>query len=87
MVFVDDAVQGDLPEVCVIDGVATSDHLRLSQEVGARAGLGVAWLLLLAGPLGWVGLLVLSIARSGRGEVLIIRAGAGQLGTERQRQG
>ena len=73
LVFVDDAVQGDLPEVCVIDGVATSDGLRLSQEVGARAGLGVAWLLLLAGPLGWLGLLVLSVARSGRGEVLIIQ--------------
>lgn len=64
-VFVDDAVLGRLPPICVKDGVATTDRLTLVQDVTGRAGLGVAWLLLLAGPLGWIGLFVLSAARGG----------------------
>jgi len=50
-VFVDDAVRGALPKVCVRDGTPTADALRRREDVGDRAGLGVAWLLLLAGPL------------------------------------
>ena len=45
MVFVDDAVRAELPHVCVKDGVPTRDALSINQEVGNRAGLGVAWLL------------------------------------------
>jgi len=43
-VFVDDAVLGHLPAVCVKDGVRTDDRLTLTQEVagGSGAGLGVA---------------------------------------------
>lgn len=62
-VFVDDAVLGNLPPVCVIDGVPTEDSLTFTQQVGNRTGLGVAWLLVLAGPLGWLGLIVISAFR------------------------
>jgi hypothetical protein len=64
-VFVDDAVLGRLPPVCVKDGVVTDDRLTFSQDVSGGSGLGVAWLLLLAGPLGWVGLIVVSAFRGG----------------------
>ncbi len=73
MVFVDDAVRGTLPAVCIKDGMPTGDRLTLRQELGDRAGLGVAWLLLLAGPLGWLGLLMISVSRSGRREVLAVQ--------------
>ena len=64
-VFVDDAVLGHLPPICVKDGVPTTDRLTFSQDVGGPTGLGVAWLLVLAGPLGWIGLFVLSAVRGG----------------------
>ena len=62
-VFVDDAVLGNLPSVCVIEGVTTADKLTFRQPVGGRTGLGVAWLLVLAGPLGWLGLVVIASFR------------------------
>ena len=62
-VFVNDAVLGRLPPVCVKDGVWTDDRLIFTQDVGGRAGLGVAWLLILAGPLGWIGLFVIAAIR------------------------
>ena len=62
-VFVDDAVLGRLPPVCVEDGLQTDDRLILTQDVGGRTGLGVAWLLILAGPLGWIGLFVIAATR------------------------
>jgi hypothetical protein len=57
-VFVDDAVLGHLPPICMKDGVPTDDHVVLRTQVGGRNGLEIAWLLLLAGPLGWLGLLL-----------------------------
>ena len=69
-VFVDDAVRGRLPAVCAKEGVPTRDQLRVREPVGNRAGLGIAWLLILAGPLGWLGLLVISVSRGGRVEQL-----------------
>lgn len=62
-VFVDDAVLGRLPAVCVKEGVETVDSLTVRYRVGGTSGLGIAWLLLLAGPLGWIGLLVVAAAR------------------------
>jgi hypothetical protein len=62
-VFVDDAVLGRLPPVCVKNGTWTSDRLTFTQDVGGRTGLGVAWLLLLAGPLGWIGLFIIGATR------------------------
>ena len=69
-VFVDDAVLGRLPPVCVEDGIATNDTLSFTQDVSGSAGMGVAWLLVLAGPLGWIGLLVIGAMR--RGEMLTV---------------
>ena len=62
-VFVDDAVLGRLPRVCVKDGIWTNDRLTFTQDVGGRTGLGVAWLLVLAGPLGWIGLCIIAATR------------------------
>ena len=62
-VFVDDAVLGRLPPVCVKDGTWTNDRLTYTQDVGGRTGLGVAWLLVLAGPLGWIGLFIIAATR------------------------
>jgi outer membrane lipoprotein SlyB len=67
---VDDAVLGRLPRVCVEDGGGTNDTLSFTQDVGGSAGMGVAWLLVLAGPLGWLGLFVVSAMR--RGEMLTV---------------
>lgn len=63
-VFVDDAVQGHLPNVCAKDGVATTSRLRSTTTVGSSTRSGVLWLLLFVGPLGWLVLLVLLAARS-----------------------
>lgn len=73
MVFVDDAVRGTLPDVCAKDGVPTADRIVVREELGDRAGLGVAWLLLLLGPIGWLGLLLIAFSRGARGEVLTVR--------------
>ncbi len=71
-VFVDDAVLGRLPRVCVKDGVRTTDRLTFSQDVSGPTGLGVSWLLVLAGPLGWLGLFVISAMRNGGGGRLTV---------------
>jgi uncharacterized membrane protein (DUF485 family) len=62
-VFVDDAVLGNLPPICVKSGVPTEDTLTLRTRVATPGRLGVAWLLLLAGPLGWLGLAILAATR------------------------
>jgi hypothetical protein len=69
-VFVDDAVRGTLPDVCARDGVPTTDRLTSSTAIGDGARLGVAWLLLFAGPIGWIALLFLSSSRNGGAEIL-----------------
>ena len=71
-VFVDDAVLGRLPGTCVKEGVATTDRLLLRTPVGDGARLGALWLLLFAGPLGWIAFFVLSSSRSARAEVLSV---------------
>lgn len=63
-VFVDDAVWGNLPNICVKDGVWTSDRLTLRHRLSNEFP-GVAWILLLLGPLGWIGLLIYAASRSG----------------------
>jgi hypothetical protein len=84
-VFVDDAVLGALPPLCAKDGVATPDSLQVSNEVGGGTGLGVAWLLLLAGPLGWLGLFVISATRASRGEAFTVRIPLSEPAYERMR--
>ena len=62
-VFVDDAVLGRLPPICVKSGTSTDDRLTITQDVGGRTGLGVAWLLVLFGPLGWIGLFIVAASK------------------------
>jgi hypothetical protein len=71
MVFVDDAVLGRLPPVCAKTGIATVDRLIVTVPVGRSEGLGIAWLLILAGPIGWLGVLIDASAR--RQELLTVR--------------
>lgn len=54
----DDAVLGRLPAVCIKDGTPAASRLRIIEQVGRPEGLGVLWLLLLLGPIGWVVLAV-----------------------------
>ncbi len=70
-VFVDDAVLGHLPAVCVKTGVGTDDTMTLTTGVGGHEGLGLAWVLLLFGPLGWIGLIVYAATR--REETITVR--------------
>ena len=64
-VFVDDAVLGLLPRVCSKRGTPTGSRLRTVEEVGRSNRLGVLWLLVLAGPLGWIALLFLASRDAG----------------------
>ncbi len=70
-VFVDDAVLGRLPPICIKDGIPTTDTLVVSTPVTDGTGLGVAWLLILAGPLGWLGLLVIGAMRRPAGTLTV----------------
>lgn len=72
VVFVDDAVLGNLPDVCIVDGVATMDRLTCRHQVGGGTRLGVAWLLVLAGPLGWLGLAVIALLQGSAAEYLTV---------------
>ena len=56
-VFVDDAVRGRFPPVCAATGAPASRLVRVDSQVGGPSPL--VWLLLLAGPPGWVLLVVL----------------------------
>ena len=60
-VFVDDAVQGNLPPVCARTGVAASARLTIHQDL--TDGLGAAWVLLFFGPLGWLVLALVALSR------------------------
>jgi hypothetical protein len=64
-VFIDDVVTGRLPSVCVKEGVPTEDRLTVRDATGG-SGLGFAWLLVVLGPVGWVGLFIIAaISRKG----------------------
>jgi hypothetical protein len=69
-VFVDDAVLGRLPPVCVKTGQTTGDRLVLTAPVGST-GLGAAWLLLFLGPFGWLALFIYALVH--RSETLTVR--------------
>ncbi len=64
-VFVDDAVRGTLPDVCAKDGVTARGRFRVTREVGRSNRVGIAWLLVLVGPLGWLALLYMLTRDSG----------------------
>jgi len=70
-VFVDDAVRGQLPPICVKTGERTDLIIRVQQPVGGGLN-GAAWLLVFLGPPGWVALFVVMLLSSGR-EHLTVR--------------
>jgi len=72
VVFVDDAVQGRFPDICVKDGVPARGRLRVIKDVNGSNRIGILWLLLLLGPLGWIALLLVLGTRSG-GEQLVLK--------------
>lgn len=83
-VFVDDAIRGGLPLVCAKTGEPADLVIRMRQPVGG--GLPpVAWLLLLLGPLGVVGLFVLALAWPGA-EYLTVRVPETEASFQRERQ-
>jgi hypothetical protein len=69
-VFVDDAILGRLPDVCVRTGGPADMIVRSTRPVG-RGGFGAIWLLVLFGPPGWVALLVLSALLPGQEQVTV----------------
>jgi len=54
-VFVDDAVRGTLPSVCVKTGERADGKYVIEQSWG---GVGAGWLLVFLGPIGWIVLAV-----------------------------
>ncbi len=68
-VFVDDAVRGDLPPVCVETGAPATTIV--STDVWVGRGLGLLWLLVLAGPLGWLVLLFLAVGHAGQEKLIV----------------
>lgn len=69
-VFVDDAVQGHLPMVCVRTGEPADGLHRVHQTIGG--GSAWAFLLVFLGPVGWL-LLLASVAFGGRSRQLLVR--------------
>ncbi|MCU1483447.1 MAG: hypothetical protein JWN67_193 [Actinomycetia bacterium] len=55
VVFVDDAIRGDLPPLCVKTGAPATRKIRFHGEVGGRSALW--YLLVFFGPVGWIVLL------------------------------
>jgi len=64
-VFVDDAVTGRLPDVCAKTGVQAHGRLRIVEEIGRSSRLGILWLFVFLGPLGWIVLAFLAIGSRG----------------------
>ena len=80
-VFVDDAIRGDLPLVCAKTGEPADLVIRMRQPVGGMPT--VAWLLLLAGPVGFLGLLLLALVWPG--EHLTVRIPETEASFQRER--
>jgi hypothetical protein len=71
-VFSEDAVAGCLPGICVRTGVPTDDRLSVRAPVHAGGNrLGMAWLLILFGPVGWLVLVVLALTRRPAGGLVV----------------
>ena len=64
-VFVDDAVTGRLPDVCAKTGVPAHGRLRIVEEIGRSSRLGILWLFVFLGPLGWIVLAFLAVGARG----------------------
>jgi hypothetical protein len=82
-VFVDDAILGRLPDVCVRTGEPADMAVRTTRPVGG--GLGPLWLLGLFGPPGWVALVVLAFLLPGQ-EQLTVQLPYTRAAWERERE-
>ncbi len=69
-VFVDDAVQGHLPMVCVRTGDPADGLHRMLTVIGGSSGW--LWLLIFLGPFGWI-FLIAALAFRGRSRELLVR--------------
>jgi hypothetical protein len=69
-VFVDDAVKGDFPPLCVRTGHPAASIATIRVPVGRPSG--ALWLLVLLGPVGWLLLFILLAGRSSE-EVLTVQ--------------
>jgi hypothetical protein len=83
-VFVDDAIRGDLPLVCVKTGEPADLTVRVSEPVGGGMPAWV-WVLLFFGPLG-IFAIVLAAVLAPRQEYLSVRLPETQASFGRQRQ-
>lgn len=68
-VFVDDAIEGRLPPVCVLTGAEADSYRVLTRRIGGME----AWtaILILIGPIGWLLIAVMGLV-SGRSEFLTV---------------
>lgn len=69
-VFVDDAVQGHVPYICVKTGEPADGLHRIHKTIGGTSGW--AWLLIFLGPVGWLFLLA-GLIFGGRSRQLLVR--------------
>lgn len=69
-VFVDDAVQGHLPYVCVRTGQPANGLHRIHKTIGGSSGW--LWLLIFLGPFGWM-FLIAALVFSGSSRQLLVR--------------
>jgi hypothetical protein len=60
LVFVDDYVMGRLPAVCAVTGSPTDDQIKFRSRID-RLSPAVTILLILLGPPGWLGLIVIGL--------------------------
>ena len=79
-VFVDDAVTGHLPMICVRTGAPADGLHRISQRYGGVSGW--AFLLIFLGPVGWIVLLAMSF--SARSRDLTVRLPYSHAGLEQE---
>ena len=81
-VFVDDAIRGDLPLVCVKTGEPADLLIRMHQPVGGMPP--VVWFLFFLGPLGFIGLLMVALLWPS--EQLTVRLPETEASFQRERQ-
>ena len=80
-VFVDDAVQGRLPNVCVSSGEPADGLHRIHTPIGGSSGW--LWLLIFLGPIGWIAMVAVSLASRSRDLVVRLPYSQGALDRDR----
>src|SRR3954447_16017408 len=80
-VWVDDAVRGNLPGVCVKTGAPADGLVRIEEEHGS---LGLAWLLVFLGPIGWI--VLIALLATNRRELFTVRLPYSNAAWQRERR-